>query len=62
MKYYINRETNRLLIDENEYTPYLETNGYEEITKEEYDAKTEELLAEFQQYIEEQIESQEEGE
>ena len=37
-------------------------NGYEEITKEEYDAKTEELLAEFQQYIEEQIESQEEGE
>lgn len=43
MKYYYNEETKALLIDENEYTPYLADRGYEEITKEEYDEKSEEL-------------------
>ena len=44
MKYYINREKNILLIDENEYTSYLADRGYEEITKEEYDQKNKELV------------------
>lgn len=39
MKYYINRKTNKLLRDENEYTAYLADRGYEETTKEEYDQK-----------------------
>ena len=37
MKYYINYENNSLLIDENDYTPYLKDRGYTEISKEEYD-------------------------
>lgn len=37
MKYYFNYKTSALLIDENEYTPYLADRGYFEITKEEYD-------------------------
>ena len=37
LKYYINRQEDRLLVDGNEHTPYLAQNGYEEITKEEYD-------------------------
>lgn len=37
LKYYINRQEDRLLVDGNEHTPYLAQKGYEEITKEEYD-------------------------
>ena len=37
LKYYINRQEDRLLVDGNENTPYLAEKGYEEITKEEYD-------------------------
>lgn len=37
-KYYINRQEDRLLVDGNENTPYLAQKGYEEISKEEYDA------------------------
>ena len=47
LKYYINRETKRLLIDENEYTSYLKDKGYEEISKEEYDIKNQEHLEEM---------------
>ena len=47
MKYYINRKTNVLLIDENEYTPYLAKNGYEEISKKEYDVKSVELVEKY---------------
>lgn len=54
MKYYINRETENLLIDENDYTPYLSVRGYEEITKEEYDRKNEELAELFEQEMLEQ--------
>ena len=43
MKYYINYEKNRTLIDENDYTPYLKDRGYVEVTKEEYDSKNKEL-------------------
>ena len=43
MKYYVNRETGNILIDENDYTPYLAARGYEEISKEEYDQKNAEL-------------------
>ena len=46
MKYYINRKTGRILIDENDYTPYLKMNGYVEISKAEYDAKSAELAEE----------------
>ena len=38
LKYYINRKEDRLLVDDNEKTPYLKDKGYEEISKEEYDA------------------------
>lgn len=44
MKYYINREKRILLIDENEFTPYLADRGYEEITKDEYERKSEEYI------------------
>ena len=37
MKYYYNQEKDILLIDENDYTPYLKDRGYHEITKQEYD-------------------------
>ena len=47
MKYYINREKELLLIDVNDYTPYLKDRGYEEITKEEYDIKNKELEEKF---------------
>ena len=43
MKYYINYEKNRTLIDENDYTPYLKDRGYIEVTKEQYDQKNKEL-------------------
>ena len=36
MKYY-KHSSGRLLIDINDYTPYLADRGYVEITKEEYD-------------------------
>ena len=48
MKYYINYEKNITLIDENEYTPYLKDRGYTEVSKEEYDAKNEELAQQFE--------------
>ena len=44
MKYYINRKTNVLCIDENPYTSYLADRGYEEISKEEYVPNDEELI------------------
>ena len=47
MKYYINRKKDILLIDENNYTPYLKDRGYEEITKEEYDRKSKELVKKY---------------
>lgn len=43
MKYYYNEETKALLIDTNEYTPYLAERGYIEITKEEYEEKSQEM-------------------
>ncbi len=43
MKYYINYEKNTILIDENEYTPYLKGRGYIEVSKEEYDKKRKEF-------------------
>ena len=46
MKYYVNRETGNILVDENNYTPYLEGNGYVEITKEEYDRLADEMSEE----------------
>ena len=49
MKYYVNRETGYILIDENNYTPYLEGNGYEEITKEEYDRLNAELAENYEE-------------
>ena len=49
MKYYVNRETNLLLRDENNYTPYLQDRGYEEITKNEYDELKNLLLAKMQE-------------
>lgn len=45
MKYYVNREAERLLIDVNDYTPYLAQNGYVEISKEEYDQLSTEYAA-----------------
>lgn len=48
MKYYYNPSTNLLLIDENDYTPYLADRGYEEVTKEFYDAKSAELAEQFE--------------
>lgn len=56
MKYYINRETDTLLIDPNEFTPYLADRGYIEITKEEYDAKSEEQLEKYRKEHEEEFE------
>lgn len=44
MKYYVNRTTGLLLVDENEYTPYLADRGYEEITKAEYDELEQEMI------------------
>ena len=52
MKYYINYETGALLIDENEYTPYLADRGYTEISKELYDEKSEELLSHDERELE----------
>jgi len=49
MKYYYNKETKYLLIDENDYTPYLVDRGYVEVTKEFYDEKSEELAKEFEE-------------
>ena len=43
MKYYINREKEMLLKDENN-TPYLTARGYEEITKEEFEEKQKEFI------------------
>jgi hypothetical protein len=43
MKYYYNEKTQLLLIDANEYTPYLTDRGYHEVTKEFYDEKTQEI-------------------
>ena len=37
MKYYYNENKDLLLIDENDYTPYLADRGYTEITKQEYE-------------------------
>ena len=45
MKYYINVEKDRLLVDANDFTPYLAKRGYVEITKAEYDAKSAEHAA-----------------
>lgn len=39
LKYYINRQEDRLLVDGNEHTPYLAQKGYEEITRAEYKSK-----------------------
>ena len=68
MKYYINRERETLLIDENDYTPYLADRGYEEITKEEYDQKSEEFAEKYRKsHLDElelelrKIEEEEEG-
>lgn len=44
MKYSVNRITGLLLVDENDYTPYLQDRGYEEITKAEYDALEQEMI------------------
>ena len=49
MKYYINRKTNVLCIDENPYTSYLADRGYEEISKEEYDRISEEQAKKFEE-------------
>ena len=54
MKYYINYETKRTLIDENEYTPYLKDRGYKEVSKEQYDA----MNAEIEKLMEEKRESE----
>lgn len=54
MKYYINRKTEKILRDENNYTPYLTARDYEEITKEEYDQKSKELAELFEQEMLEQ--------
>lgn len=43
MKFYINKEKNILLMDVNEFTPYLIEKGYEEITEQEYKEKRVEL-------------------
>lgn len=56
MKYYINKKTGSLLIDENDYTPYLADRGYEEITKEEYDQKNEEMAERFRREHEAEFE------
>lgn len=47
MKYYENIQTGKLLIDENDYTPYLADRGFIEITKERYEQRSAELEAEF---------------
>lgn len=47
MKYYFNSEKEILLIDTNEYTPYLTQRGYHEISKEEYDRLNVELAEKF---------------
>lgn len=47
MKYYINREKEILLIDENNFTPYLSDRGYEEISQEEYEAKSIEFAEKY---------------
>lgn len=47
MKYYYNEQTKALLIDENEYTPYLADRGYREVTKEFYDRKSEEQAEKY---------------
>ena len=49
MKYYYNRTKDLLLVDENNYTPYLTDRGYEGITKEEYDQKLKEKLRELEE-------------
>lgn len=43
MKYYYNEQTNSLLIDANDFTPYLTRRGYVEISEEEYYTKADEL-------------------
>jgi len=49
MKYYINRKTGHILKDINDYTPYLEDRGYEEITKAEYDILEAKLIENFEE-------------
>ena len=49
MKYYINREKEILLQDNNVYPPHIIMKGFEEITKEEYDQKSEEKLRELEE-------------
>ena len=56
MKYYYNKETKYLLIDENDYTPYLKDRGYEEITKEEYDRISEEQYEKYKKEHPEEFE------
>ena len=48
MKYYENIQTGNLLIDENDYTPYLSDRGFIEITKERYEQRSVELEDEFE--------------
>ena len=56
MKYYVNRTTGLLLVDENEYTPYLADRGYEEITKAEYDELEQEMIERMEEQDIESVE------
>ena len=46
MKYYVNYNTKRTLIDENENTPYLADRGYTQVSPAEYYRKNDEFIAE----------------
>ena len=58
MKYYYNPTTKNVLIDENDYTPYLADRGYVEVTKEVFDEKSEELSRLFREKHPEEFEDE----